>query len=369
MSKNKDIETDKSIVEKDEIDLVEVAKTIWVNKKTILKSTLVVFTLGLIVAFGSGVEYEASCKILADNQEGAIPNLGGISGLAGLAGINLNTGGQGSISPDLYPEIVQSLPFQLNALNKELTFENQDTTVSSYFYFKELGSPSLFGYILGYTLGLPGKIKSLFKENSNDKITNNEEGGILRLTEEDYRLIKRFRKKIEVEVDQKTGIISVTTEMPDPMAAAELTQVCVDLLQEHVINYKISKAQENLKFVKERWVEARQRFQNAQENLALFNDRNQNVIAARAQTEQQRLQYEYNLAFEVYQGLATQLEQAEIKVKEDTPVFTIVEPVNIPIEKSRPKRKLIAIISILLGIFLGIGIIFLKHFISLFKKL
>jgi hypothetical protein len=41
--------------------------------------------------------------------------------------------------------------------------------------------------------------------------------------------------------------------------------------------------------------------------------RNRNVVTSLAQAESQRLQNEYNLAFEVYKGLATQLEQAKIK--------------------------------------------------------
>ena len=54
---------EKPIVEEDEIDLVEVARTIWAGRKLILKVTLVFFLLGLLVAFGSKVEFEASCKL------------------------------------------------------------------------------------------------------------------------------------------------------------------------------------------------------------------------------------------------------------------------------------------------------------------
>ena len=75
-------------------------------------------------------------------------------------------------------------------------------------------------------------------------------------------------------------------------------------------------------------------------------------------THEEQLQNEYQLAFEVYSELAKQLEQSMIKVKEDTPLFSVIEEVIVPIEKSKPNRKLILIVWIFLGVILGIGIVF-----------
>jgi hypothetical protein len=56
--------------------------------------------IGLMIAFGSKVEYEASCKLMPENQEGMKSNLGGLGSLAGLAGINLDMGGTGALTPE-----------------------------------------------------------------------------------------------------------------------------------------------------------------------------------------------------------------------------------------------------------------------------
>jgi uncharacterized protein involved in exopolysaccharide biosynthesis len=80
------------------------------------------------------------------------------------------------------------------------------------------------------------------------------------------------------------------------------------------------------------------------------------------------LQSDYQLAFEVYSQLAQQLEQAQIKVKEDTPVFSIVKPVTVPIEKSKPNRPLILIIWTFLGVVFAIGWIFGKQFFLTVKN-
>jgi LPS O-antigen subunit length determinant protein (WzzB/FepE family) len=79
------------------------------------------------------------------------------------------------------------------------------------------------------------------------------------------------------------------------------------------------------------------------------------------------LQNEYRLAFEVYSQLAQQFEQAQIKVKEDTPVFSIVKPVTVPIEKSKPNRPIILIIWTFLGGIISIGWVFGKQFLQTIK--
>jgi uncharacterized protein involved in exopolysaccharide biosynthesis len=87
-----------------------------------------------------------------------------------------------------------------------------------------------------------------------------------------------------------------------------------------------------------------------------------------AQTEMERLSNNYNLAYNIYSELAKQLEQARIQVKEDTPVFTIIEPVSVPLVRSKPKRPMILIIWLFLGGIAGAGIIFGRQYLATFKQ-
>ena len=81
--------TEKPIIKDDEIDLIEVAKTIWAGRKLIFKVTAIFFVIGIIIAFGSKVEYEASGKLRLESKEGIKPNMGELESLAGLSGFNL----------------------------------------------------------------------------------------------------------------------------------------------------------------------------------------------------------------------------------------------------------------------------------------
>ncbi len=338
------------IIKDDEIDLIEVAKTIWAGRKLILKVTGVFLIIGLMIAFGSKVEYEASCKLMPENQEGIKSNLGGLGSLAGLAGINIDMGGTGALTPELYPQIAQSVPFIMKVWEEPIEFEKQDTTVSSYTFFKEIDKPSVLSLIFKYTVGLPFQVKAWLTKSDEVISEDQETGKIIRLSKDDTELLEKYRERVSVDVDTKTGILTLTSEMPDALAAAELAQLSIDLLTEYVTNYKVSKAKENFDFVQARFDEAKTEFEKSQEVLALFNDRNRNVVTALAQAESQRLQNEYNLAFDIYKGLATQLEQAKIKVKEETPVFTVLEPVKVPVEKSKPDRPITIIITIIIGL-------------------
>lgn len=352
------------IIKDDEIDLIEIAKTIWAGRKIVLKTTVIFFILGLIVAFGSKVEYEASCKLMPENQEGIKPNLGGLGSLAGLAGINLDMGGTGALTPELYPQIAQSVPFLLKVWKEPIQFEKQDTTTSSYIYFKEIDNPSLLSAIVKYTFGLPFQVKKLFSKSDEEVLKMQAGKKIIRLSKRDTELLEKYQERISVSVDNKSGILTLNTEMPDALAAAELAQLSIDLLTQFVTDYKVSKAKENLDFVQARFDETKKDFEKAQKELALFNDRNRNVTTSLGQIELERRQNEYNLAFEVYKGLATQLEQAKIKVKEETPVFTVLEPVKVPVENSKPRRLIYIGVFIFLGLLSSIAIILINKNLS-----
>ena len=348
------------IIHDDEIDLIVVGKTIWSGRKLISIITVIFFAIGFIIAFGSRVEYEATCILLPENQEDTKSNMGGLSGLAGLAGINLNVGNSGVLTPELYPEIAKSLPFQLQILNDSLFIESKNAKTTLYNYIKEIDRRSFFGFIYRYTIGLPKLINS---SNSNYDISDtfkhiNDEP--IKISKADWRLIKKFKDRIKISIDEISGLVNVSVEMPDPDAAAHITNKVVKLLTQKVVEYKVTKAKVNLDFVQSSFDEATRNFELAQLALARNSDRNRNVTSAIAEIEIQRLQNEHSVAFEVYKGLASQVEQAKIKLKEETPIFTILEPVKLPVEKSKPKRVLILIASIVIGFLLGVFTVFVS---------
>ncbi len=352
--------------DKKEVDFLTLLKIIWVGRKKVFKTTMIFIIIGLIIAVFSQKEYTSSTTFLPQTKETS--KLGSnLGGLAAMAGINL--GGLGSdsgISPMLYPKIVNSISFQLELLQTPLSIKGQNTHVTYSEYYTNIYRPGFLSYLKEYTLGLPKTIvKALRPLNEEDKVVESE---ILRITNQQHELIKQLREQISINVNDKDGYISLALTMPEALASAELTEQAQQLLQQYIIKLKILKSSEQLLFIQESYIEKEKEFKEIQGNLARFTDRNQNVTTAFAKTKLQTLKTEYDLSYGVYSELAKQLETQKIQVKEDTPVFTILEPVTIPIEKSSPKRFLILFVWTFFGVIIGVGLLFVKKYVSVLKK-
>ena len=340
--------------QEDSIDIIALLQSIWTGKKLILKTVLVFMILGLFIAVFSQNEYTASTTIVP--QSSSEKPGGSLGGIAALAGINLGSvGQQSSISPTLYPQILTNISFQKELLETLITIEGQDNKITYKEYYTNVYSPSVLSSIKKYTIGLPGVLIGLLKSDEISKEESKNNDSLPQITQDDKKLIELLLEQLSMEVNDKDGYIGLSTTMPEARAAAELTQKAQELLEQYVIDFKIEKSSSELDFIKNRYQEKEQEFQKIQQKLAVYTDRNQNVNSARAKMELMLLQSEYDLAYGVYSELAKQLETQELKVKEDTPIFTILQPVFVPLEKTGPKRSLILIIYTFLGFVLSIG--------------
>jgi len=54
------------------------------------------------------------------------------------------------------------------------------------------------------------------------------------------------------------------------------------------------------------------------------------------------------------------MEQAKLKVQDQTPVFTVIEPAKVPLIKSKPKGVIIAMGLMFVGAFVGVGVVFVR---------
>ena len=160
---------------------------------------------------------------------------------------------------------------------------------------------------------------------------------------------------LTITLDDKRGYITLTANMPEPVAAAQLAQAAFDILQKYITKFKIEKVQSDLDFVQERYDEAKRNFDEVQARRAKLRDANMNTTRYSALAELEKLDAEYALRQGVYNSLAQRVEQAKINVKETTPVLTIINPVTIPRQKSKPRRAMILFAFTFLGVVAGMG--------------
>jgi uncharacterized protein involved in exopolysaccharide biosynthesis len=370
-----------SFVEEDEIDLAELARQLWARRRVVWITTAVVFLIGLLVALASPEEYEASVVLMPQSSDasggigsGLLRQFSGLASL-GLGGAGGNSGG--TLSPDLYPEITQSTPFFLDIMDKELYFATLDTTVSFTQYFGEIERPGLLDYLKTYTIGLPRllinlpiRFINLFRDSPTASVLVQSPGvdstasdaiaprSPLRLTGRQRSVMSKLKGRIATTIEEN-NTVKIAVEMPDPLVAAEATEMATDYLTNYILEYRTEKAQQDLRFIQAQHDEKKARYAAIQQRLARFRDRNMNIISETALIQQQQLEAENQLALGLYESLAQQLEQAKIKVQEETPVFKVLEPIQVPLSPSSPNRELILILSLFVGLFLGLGIVFL----------
>jgi uncharacterized protein involved in exopolysaccharide biosynthesis len=115
-----------------------------------------------------------------------------------------------------------------------------------------------------------------------------------------------------------------------------------------------------MEFVSKRYEEVSQRFELAQVNLARFRDENRGQLTEVGRIQQDRLQSEFDHTFNLYSNMASRLEESRIKLQEDSPVVNILEPAAVPDQRSSPKRGQTLIFSLMLGVIVGLGLIFGK---------
>jgi len=341
----------------EEIDLAELVRSLWVRRRFILKVAGVVLALGLVAAIFGEVRYTTSVVVLP--QVGKNASGGALMGLAAMAGINTGSAEQGElIPPTIYPTVLESSSFRKELMQSTVTVEGHDDPVTLFDYFTrdEYRRFSLLGTIGKYTVGLPGLLLKAIRGEDSDGPDAPSADGVETLTRDEFECSETLSKLVTISVDEKNGYVSLSATMPEALMSAEVASLTQTLLQEYVTRFKLEKVRANLAFIEERYRETKADFEAKQQALASYQDANRNVTSAVARIRENRLEDERSLAFSLYSELARRREQESIKVKEDTPVLTVIKPATVPMEKSAPNRALIVAASLLLGLCAGAGL-------------
>lgn len=329
-----------------EIDLMEYARKLWAARKLLLKIGGIAAVIGLIIAFSIPHKYTAEITFAPESSKGGGNNLSGMAAMLGLGNMNVGGGDANALNISMASDIVASTPFVLELFNTQVkTIDGEmDTTLVAY-----LATQSVPWW--KSLMSLPGKaiggVKSLFSPKGEAK---EEMINPFQLTPQQMGQVGSIKKIISAESDKKTGMTKISVTVQDPMVAAMTVDTVLVKLQKYITKYKTSKAQEDYNDLEKLYQQRKQEYYEAQERYANYADANQNVILQRVKIEQERLQNEQTLAFQVFNQVATQLEIARAKLQEEKPVFAVLEPASVPLYPSGTSRKIIFIGIIFLAV-------------------
>ena len=311
----------------------------------LLATFCIVFgVIGYMFSFLSTKKYISKTLLLPEQP---VTSNGGLSSLVGgLSGIN-NAERIGALRTDVYPNILRSVPFALAILK----YPVQDINNKKYpslndFLQKNSRNASIWTSVFKKTK-VADKGRYIIPEKEILSLSNDEESSI-----------QSVMSLVNTTIDLKSGIITIQCEMSDPVIAAQVAQAASAYLLEYVEDYRTGKTVREVAFLEKRVLEAKRREQSAELLLQQYRDRNRNPFLNVARIEEQRLQSDYTLAQSLYTDLIRKLEQSKIKVKEEQPIFKVLEPAIISLKSSKPRRLVIAGIFMILGSIVGVLFIF-----------
>ncbi|MDR1813177.1 MAG: hypothetical protein LBQ87_10165 [Candidatus Fibromonas sp.] len=309
----------------EDIDLKELASSI--IKRTLKHKVLAIAVFILVVGMALAVAllstpfYKTSAKIIY--QASGNSQISGLSALAALAGVSTSK----SDDPSAYlSDIIQST--------------NMMETVLAEKWKVSKALPDTI---------TPVDLQTLWKIEPD---TTKEDWQ----TRLEYRMldILKKRKYIVFLQDKKSGVITLTTEFEDPQVSFDVNNFVFKQLNDILINKMHFKASENRKFTEERLVEVKENLKEAEENLRRFRQRNRLREDPAEELEDARLQRNVLMNQEIMIQLQKQYEIAKIEEARDMPVLDVIDKPMKPIDKSKPKRKLIVLAGGMAAVFFAI---------------
>jgi uncharacterized protein involved in exopolysaccharide biosynthesis len=330
-----------------EIDLMDILRKIIGIRKKIYKAAGIGLIIGIIIAISIPKQYTVEVTLS--------PEMGSTKGggLSGLAASFLGSGatmsdGTDALNASLSADIVSSTPFLLELSVMEIpASENKKMTLNT--YLDEESSP-WWSYIIGLPSMVIGGVKSLFIKEDEETISDRGNQGTIELSKKESQKIETLKKMIIASVDKKTSMTTVAVTLQNPKVAAVVADSVVGKLQEYIINYRTSKAKEDCIYLERLFKERQQEYYVAQKRYADYMDSHDNIILQSVRAEQERLQNDMSLAYQVYSQVASQLQVARAKVQEEKPVFAVVEPAVIPLYPSGTSRKIYVLAFIFLSV-------------------
>lgn len=334
-NKNYTSPTPASNTEEQEIDLMDLLRKIIAMRKTLYKAAGIGLVVGIIIAFSIPRQYTVSVTLSPEMGNDAKS-----SGLASMAasflGANAMNATPDALNATLSNEIVSSTPFLLELFDTHIqTLDGElDTTLMAYLDEQRIPWWSLI-------LGVPGKAIGAIKELISEKADTIAVLNPFQLTKEENEKVETLRKTVVANVDKKTGITTLSVSLQDPKVTAIVADSVVSKLQQYIINYRIAKAKEDCAYLEQLYKERQQEYYEAQQRYARYVDANKSLVLQSVRTEQERLQNDMNLAFQVYSQVAQQLQVARAKIQEEKPVFAVVEPATVPLKASNSRKMVV----------------------------
>lgn len=321
-----------------EIDLMEYVRKLWNARILLLKVAGVAAVVGLVIAISIPKKYTAEVILSPETTKTGNSRMASMASMLGLG--NMGAANEANaLNFSMASDIVASTPFLLELINTPVKTldEEMDTTLVAY-----LGTQSVpwWNTLMSLPRMAIGGVMSLF--SSKDEVIEEKPIDPFHLTMQQRGQVNAVKGIINVE-SEKSGMTKLSVTVQDPLVAATMVDTVLVKLQKYITKYKTSKAEEDLKYWEQLYSERQKEYYKAQEDYAKYSDANKNIVLQSVRIEQERLQNEQALAFQVFSQVAAQLQMSRAKLQEEKPAFAILEPASVPLLPTGTSKKIIVL--------------------------
>lgn len=240
-----------------------------------------------------------------------------------------------------------------------------DGNQSPAFYADLLRSRTILGPIvrmpIRYTRGtetVTGTYVELSHSTGRDSLRRQEQA------------VRRLREAMVASVAPRTGIVRLEVTTRSPELSAILTDSAIGLLNRFNVESRRSQATAQRQFLDQRLATVSRELEEAEDAGRDFSKRNRYDLrgSPELQLQQERLSRAVSLRVQVFGGLAQALEQAKLDEIRDTPLITIIEPAEVPLQPDPRGLLTTTLVAGFAGLFLGSLLAMLRHAVDLNRR-
>lgn len=293
-----------------EIDLRELATVIWAGKKLIISVTALFAIVALIVVMLIPNQYQAKV-VVSPAQTGNSSMLGAMAtklgGFASLAGIKIPSEEGGETEAAI--EIMQSWSF----IEEFIKTNNLAVDIFA------ADNWNLETNKLSYD-------SSLYDSQQKTWVRNPPAGKTIEPTS--WELYEAFSERLTVTTDKTNGMITVSLEYYSPILAKQWLELYIITINDYMRSRKLEQTNNNIEYLE-------------------------------AQIEKTAIA---GMKEVFYQIIEEQIKNKMLAEASPEYAFVTVNPAMLPEEKSTPKRAVICVLSVLLGLMISIFVVLVRHY-------
>jgi len=298
-----------------------------------LFSVIIGAAVGCFVAFNMPKQYSTEVKFSPSTGKERSGFLDDISDLIG----DKNYGAyEDAIYPEIYSDVIKSDTFVNSILEVPVSMDGRSDGVSFMSYLKEHQKIPFWS-----------KMRIMLQKST---------------------IQDEVKACVSCDVDRMTGLLSIKVTTQNPYVSSQIADTISARLQNKITEYRLAKKRRDLQYLQNLANRTRQDYQEAKEIHTKFMDENFESEEPKVVAEQEKLEQEVSMKYNVYESVMEQQTENYIEMKLEEPVFTRVQSAA-AYERPVSKSKIVPIAGCMIfAVFLHALIIILINNKKIFSK-